>query len=190
MTPERYTAVLEAVARRGLGDLGAQLGAAMATRLPELEILPPVRLAHFVGQVAHETGRFEWMHELGQPGYFTKYDGRADLGNTHPGDGYRYRGRGLIQITGRANYARYGALLDIDLLGDPDLAMEPDAAVRIAGSFWVTHGLNALADRDDGTNSDDVVMLITHRVNGGANGLADREYLTARAKAVIVADQS
>lgn len=90
--------------------------------------------------------------------------------------GFSYRGRGLIQITGRANYAVYGKLLSLDLLGDPDEAAECGTAAAIAAAFWVAHGLNWLADADD-------LLTITRRINGGLNGLDDRAAALARAKA-------
>ena len=82
-------------------------------------------------------------------------------------------------LTGRANYEAYGEKLNFDLLGDPDLAMDPDYATAIAAQFWVDHGLNILADDDD-------IVSITKRVNGGLNGLTEREMYLARAKAYIV----
>lgn len=104
------------------------------------------------------------------------YGGR--LGNTEPGDGYHFRGRGLIQITGRDNYARYGTRLGLDLIGNPELAAEPLTAARIAGAFWSAHGLNVAADADD-------IEAITRAVNGGLNGLAERQAATATAKHIL-----
>jgi predicted chitinase len=89
------------------------------------------------------------------------------LGNTQPGDGFRYRGRGPIQITGRANYKKYGDLLSVDLVGNPDLAAQPEYAFQTAGLFWRMRGLNELADAEDFTT-------ITKRINGGLTGLAER----------------
>lgn len=106
------------------------------------------------------------------------YGGR--LGNAAADDGWRFRGRGLIQITGRDNYGRYGTLLDLDLIGNPDLAAQPGPAARIAGAYWSAHGLNALADADD-------VEGITRAINGGLVGLADRKAAVARAKTILAA---
>ena len=108
------------------------------------------------------------------------YEGRADLGNTQPGDGVRYKGRGLIQLTGRANYKQYGDLLQLDLVGDPDLASQPATSLVIACEYWQQHKLNDLADQND-------IETITRRINGGLNGLADRRTYLARAKAVLAA---
>jgi putative chitinase len=89
------------------------------------------------------------------------------LGNTQPGDGFRYRGRGLIQITGRANYTECGAALGFDLEGEPEKLGEPELAARSAAWFWDSRSLNDLADNGD-------FMAITKRINGGLNGYADR----------------
>jgi putative chitinase len=176
MTPQDYASLCEAVAARPLGALGAQLAGGMAQYLPPHGVTTQLRLAHFVAQCCHETERFEYLTELGGPTYFAQYDGRKDLGNVEPGDGYRFRGRGLLQITGRYNYGVYGKAIGQDLAGAPDLAARPDIAVATAAVFWDGHGLNALADADD-------VVTITRRINGGLNGLVDREAMLARAKA-------
>lgn len=95
------------------------------------------------------------------------YGGRMGNGDEASGDGYKFRGRGLIQLTGRLNYAQVAAALMVDLLGNPDQAAEPETAARIAGWFWQWHGCNALADADDFT-------AITQRINGGQTGQLDR----------------
>lgn len=107
-----------------------------------------------------------------------RYEGRKDLGNTEPGDGFKFRGRGLIQTTGRANYAATGEALGIDLLRDPTLLALPENAARSAGWYWQSRGLNALADLGD-------FRRITLRINGGTNGLADRQALYTAAQAVL-----
>ncbi len=141
------------------------------------------RAAAFIAQLAHESGQFRFMQELwGPTAAQQRYEPRSDLarrlGNTEPGDGFRYRGRGPIQVTGRANYARYGGLLGIDLVGQPDLAATPEVGFRVAGLFWDRNGLNALADAGDFT-------AVTRRINGGTNGLEDRERFHARALQVL-----
>ena len=136
------------------------LNAAMA----EFDIDTPPRQAHFLAQIAHESGGFRYVRELASG---EAYEGRADLGNTEPGDGKRYKGRGLIQITGRSNYADCGAALGLDLLASPELLESPDEAARSAAWFWKSRGLNALADNGD-------ARAITRRINGGINGLQDR----------------
>lgn len=124
-----------------------------------------IRKAMFVAQLAHETGQFRWLKELGGKSYFDKYEGRLDLGNTQEGDGYKYRGRGLIMITGRYNYEKYGKLLNINLLEAPDKALLPDVALLIAFKYWEINKLASLEDN---------VKKVTRKINGGYNGLAER----------------
>jgi putative chitinase len=102
----------------------------------------------------------------------------SKLGNTQPGDGQRFKGRGPIQITGRFNYKKYGELLGIDLCANPALAAAPEVAFATAGLFWQSNGLNALADAQQ-------FVAITRRINGGTNGLEDRQRYYERAKAVL-----
>jgi putative chitinase len=138
------------------------------------------REAHFLSQVGHESGDLLYSEELASG---ATYEGRTDLGNTQPGDGRRYKGRGLIQLTGRTNYATYGAAIGRDLLTDPGVvSREPALCVGVATWFWATHGLNALADADDCEG-------ITRRINGGTNGLADRRARLEIAKAVLLAPE-
>lgn len=142
-----------------------------------------LRTAAFVAQLAHESGEFRWMQEIwGPTPAQLRYEPPADLarrlGNTEPGDGERFKGRGPIQITGRFNYAKYGQLLERDLIAEPALAAAPELAFATAGLFWRTNGLNELADAQD-------FVKITRRINGGTNGLADRQMYYARAMAVL-----
>lgn len=152
------------------------------------QILPPLQAAmqrfaintylrecHFLAQLLEESGQFRWERELASG---AEYEGRHDLGNTHPGDGARYKGRGWIQITGRANYRTYGKLLGLDLENNPALAETDTNAALIAGAYWNTHGLNSRADRDD-------VVAITRAINGGLNGLSVREANLAMCKRVL-----
>lgn len=131
----------------------------------------PKRLAGWVAQVAHESGRLVYVTELWGPTPAQRgYEGRVDLGNVYPGDGTRYRGRGLIQVTGRANYRKAAAALGIDCENRPELLALPEHAAMSAGWFWATHGLNELADARD-------IVGMTRRINGGTNGLEDRKSL-------------
>jgi len=140
-------------------------------------IATKLRQAHFIAQLAHESGAFRYAAELADG---SAYEGRADLGNTQKDDGPRFKGRGLIQLTGRANYAAYGAAIGRDLLTDPSpVANDPALAVDVACWFWETRGLNALADADD-------VERVTKRINGGLNGLSDRQAYLRRAKFFLV----
>lgn len=133
------------------------------------------RLAAFVAQVAHESGEFTYVREIASG---DAYEGRADLGNSQPGDGKRFRGRGLLQITGRANYIACGMALDLDLVEAPELLELPENACRSAAWFWYEHGLNALADAGD-------FERITRRINGGQNGAAQRRMYHQRALNVL-----
>jgi predicted chitinase len=135
----------------------------------------PARRAAFLAQLAHESGELKYMEEIASG---EAYEGRKSLGNTQPGDGKRYKGRGPIQLTGRSNYRRAGATLGIDLENHPERAADPEVGCRVAGWFWETHGLNALADAGD-------FRQITRRINGGYNGLARREAYWARAKEAL-----
>jgi putative chitinase len=142
-----------------------------------------LREAAFLGQVAHESGELAWFHEFASG---NEYDLSVNprlakqLGNVNPGDGPRYKGRGPIQITGRANYRACGRALGLDLEGNPDIAVQPGVAFRTAGWFWSTHGLNALADQQD-------YRTITRRINGGYNGYDDRLKYYERALQVLPA---
>lgn len=157
--------------------VAAKLGQGAATALPRYGIFDTgLRLAHFIGQVAHESGGFLYMQEIASG---AAYEGRKDLGNVRPGDGRRYKGRGPLQLTGRANYRKFGAILDLDLEDDPDQAADPAVGILIAALYWSLHDLNTFADKDD-------LRTITKKINGGYNGLDDRETRTLRAKALIL----
>jgi len=160
----------------------AHLNAAMQAHA----IDTPLRCAAFVAQLAHESGEFRWMEEIwgptpAQKRYEPPGDLAAKLGNTEPGDGKRFKGRGPIQITGRFNYAKFGGLLGLDLVANPALAAAPEVAFATAGLFWQSNGLNELADARQ-------FVAITRRINGGTNGLADRQMYYERAKAVLGTD--
>jgi putative chitinase len=129
------------------------------------------RAAMFLGQTCEETMGFSTFTEMASG---EAYEGRKDLGNIRAGDGPLFKGRGLIQITGRANYIAYGKLLGLDLVNNPESAAEPENAVAIAIEFWTQHKLNDLADRKD-------IQAITKIINGGLNGLADRTMYYTRA---------
>lgn len=125
------------------------------------------RRAHFLAQVAHESGELRYTEEIASG---AAYEGRLDLGNTEPGDGRRFKGRGLIQLTGRANYRAFGQAVGIDLLSGDNaerVATDPTLAVEVACWYWQARGINALADADD-------AEAVTRRINGGLNGFTDR----------------
>lgn len=143
--------------------------------MEEFDINTPARQAAFIAQLAHESGSLRYVKELAD-GH--GYEGRSDLGNTQAGDGPRFKGRGLIQITGRENYRKCGEALGLDFIADPALLEQPENACRSAGWFWKMHRLNELADVGDFEH-------ITRRINGGTNGMADRLAHWERAKAVL-----
>jgi putative chitinase len=147
----------------------------LVAAMAEFGITTLARQASFIAQIGHESGQLQYVRELASG---DAYEGRKDLGNTSPGDGRRYQGRGLIQITGRANYAACGAALSLDLLAQPELLEQPVNACRSAAWFWRTHGLNELADAGD-------QVKVTRRINGGTNGLAERTALFAVAQRVL-----
>ena len=140
------------------------------------DITSNLRMAHFIAQIGHETASFLFAEEIADG---SAYEGRSDLGNTQSGDGKRFKGRGLIQLTGRANYAAYSKDSGVDYVAKPELvASDPFVAVDVACWFWNTHGINKLADKDD-------VKAVTKAINGGFNGLDDRIEYLVRAKAVL-----
>lgn len=151
--------------------------------MTEFDINTPQREAAFLAQIAHESGGFQYLRELWGPtpdqkGYEPPGHKADMLGNTQPGDGYRYRGRGLIQTTGRANYRDTGDALGLPLEEQPELLEDPLNACRSAGYFWQSRRLNELADAGD-------FVAITKRINGGVNGLADRQAYYAKAQEVL-----
>ena len=123
------------------------------------------RFVHFIAQLAHESGSFRYMEEIASG---AAYEGRKDLGNVLKGDGVRYKGRGPLQLTGRANYRKYGQELGIDFENNPTIVALPSVGMLVACKYWSDHGLNEFADIDD-------VTTITRRINGGLNGFADRK---------------
>lgn len=134
-----------------------------------------MRVCHFLAQIAHESGELRYTEEIASG---KEYEGRKDLGNVKPGDGIRFKGRGLIQITGRANYKQISDATGIDFYNHPDWLELPQWATMSACWWWNNRGLNEMADRDELTN-------ITKRINGGKNGLQDRLKYLGRAKRAI-----
>jgi putative chitinase len=170
------------------------------------EINTPRRQAAFIGQCGHESASFKVLREnlnysakgltatwpsrfpnIEQAMEFERkperiankvYGGRADLGNTEDGDGWRFSGKGLIQLTGRNNFKTCGDALGVDLVANPELLIEPEYAALSAGWFWNKRGLNALADNEDWNT-------ITKRINGGTHGLQDRIDRTHKAMDIL-----
>ena len=138
------------------------------------QINTPQRIAHFLAQASHESGGFFYSHEIwGPTPAQLRYEGRLDLGNVRPGDGRRYAGRGPFQLTGRANYRTVGNHIGYPLEDQPELAAQIGVGSLVACDFWVTRfvSLNKIADRGGLS----VVPAITRVINGGFNGLPDRQ---------------
>jgi putative chitinase len=174
--------LLRAVAPPNSGSRGASqkaiidaVGPVLFVTLADYEIATDLRVAHFVAQTCHESDGFVTTTEYADG---TQYEGRTDLGNTAPGDGPRYTGRGLLQLTGRVNHRKFGQLLDLDLEDNPLRAAEPVVSLRIACEYWKAKRLIYHADHDD-------IRTVTQLVNGGQNGFADRKAYLAKAKAAL-----
>lgn len=174
--------ILRAIAPRIGGAKGQKqaeiidaVGAVLADTLAKYEINSDLRVAHFLAQAAHECDGFCTTQEYASG---AAYEGRKDLGNTQPGDGKRYKGRGLFQLTGRANYKKFGERMDLDLENDPEIGAEPATSLAIACEYWKDKKLNEFADDDD-------IETITRKINGGLNGLDDRENYLEKAKKVL-----
>lgn len=178
------------------------------SQLGEFGILDSrLRLEHFLAQALHETGglrvlieNLNYSAERLTVVWPTRFRTLADaqpfahnpralanrvygnrMGNVEPGDGWRFVGRGLLQLTGRSSYARVGKAIGVDLVDDPAAVLDPDVALRVAGEEWRASFCNDAADRDD-------VEQVTRRINGGVIGLAERRGWLARlrAKGVVV----
>jgi putative chitinase len=149
----------------------------LCNAIKEFDIDSKERQAAFIAQIGHESGQLRYVREIASG---EDYEGRKDLGNTEPGDGVRFKGRGLIQITGRANYLHCSQALFSDdrLIQFPELLEDPENACRSAAWWWKAHRLNELADAGN-------MYQITRVINGGTNGLADRLALYKTAKGVL-----
>jgi putative chitinase len=146
---------------------------------PQFLINTPLRKAHFLAQVGHESLSLIYTEELASG---KAYEGRSDLGNTQKGDGQRFKGCGLIQLTGRSNYTSYGAYANLNLLqkgNEKWVSTIPSLALDVSLWFWLKRGLNNYADADN-------LRAITRRVNGGYNGLSDRQKYLDRAKFFLI----
>jgi len=140
------------------------------------EINTPLRQSHFLAQVGHESGELRYREEIASG---KAYEGRQDLGNIFPGDGMKFKGRGLIQLTGRTNYTAYGDYVGQSFLNNPEvIANDNFLCTDVAGWFWHRRNLNKYADLDD-------IKTITKRINGGLNGFDDRNRLYNIARQVL-----
>lgn len=134
------------------------------TYMDQYEINTPIRKQMFLAQIGHESGQLRYCEEIASG---KAYEGRKDLGNINPGDGQKYKGRGLIQITGRNNYQKMSKVLSFDFILSPEKLSEPMWAVISACCWWKEHKLNEIADTGD-------FKRVTKKINGGYNGLEDR----------------
>jgi putative chitinase len=176
--PVTLTALLRKLGAPGgtAGPLADGVGALSGAAI----LASGLRMAHFLAQAGHETMGFARMVEIwGPTAAQARYEGRVDLGNVRAGDGFRYRGRGVLQITGRDNYRRFGVLIGVDIESQPERAAEPAVAMSLACAYWTWRRINAAADRDD-------VEAVTRLINGGLNGIDDRRHRLARAKAILL----
>lgn len=151
---------------------------ALNATMETYDISTPSQQCMFLAQVMHESGACRYVKELASG---AAYEGRKDLGNIYKGDGFKFKGRGLIQITGRANYTKLGEAFGLDLITHPETLEKPEWAARSAGWFWGSRRLNDTAI----TNTDAAFLIVTKRINGGTNGLDDRVAYWKRAKKVF-----
>ena len=138
--------------------------------LPEYGITSKVAVAAFLAQIGHESGQMRYAEELASG---KAYEGRKDLGNTEPGDGVRFKGRGLIQITGRTNYAQLSKAFGVDFIAHPELLSQPEWAVRSACWWWANRKPTTIAESAP-LGDETAFRRITKIINGGYNGFADR----------------
>lgn len=176
MTPIEWRQVLVKMEPNGKPWILDGLADAMPIIVERYKINTTTRQTHFLATLAHESDHFRTTREYASG---AAYEGRKDLGNTQPGDGKRFRGRGLIQLTGRANYAAASAAMGEDYIGNPDLVERFPAAAMVSGWFWQKNDINKHADKDD-------VRAVCKVVNGGYNGLDSRIALTKIAGTALV----
>ncbi len=158
-------------------EIIAGMGGPLAATLDGYEINTPLRIAHFLAQVAHESDDFCTTEEYASG---NAYEGRKDLGNVQPGDGPLFKGRGLIQLTGRANYRSVGEVLGLDLVGRPTSVGDPFVYLLVSCEFWKQKKINSLCDEDN-------IFAVTQAVNGGQIGIDDRRAYLLKAKALVAA---
>ena len=167
--------LLKQIAPRANMQIISDLAKYLDQNFADYEINTHLRVCHFLAQAAEESDSFRTLQEYASG---REYEGRSDLGNKQPGDGPRYKGRGIFQITGRANYRVMSDALGVDLINHPELAATGEISVETAMEYWDNHNLNDYADKDDS-------VTITRKINGGTNGLATRQAFLAVAKRVV-----
>ncbi|MDD1789122.1 glycoside hydrolase family 19 protein [Burkholderia gladioli] len=185
MTPQLLASALQIPLARAT-PWAEPLSAAMAL----YAIDTPAREAAFLAQCGHECGRFLWLREIWGPtaaqrAYEPPADKARELGNTQPGDGFRYRGGGLLQITGRYNFREMGLKIGVDLEGSPDLIKQPATAARASAQFWADRALSAFADAGDFLAISRAINLGNPRSAATPNGMPDRLALWASCKKAL-----
>ncbi len=158
-------------------DNANKYGAPLLAIANRYGITTPLRMAHFLAQILHESGSLKYTEELASG---AAYEGNKGLGNIQRGDGKRFKGRGLIQVSGRSNYRRYAQLSGIDVIARPEAMAELPASVDSAGWFW-RHGngdCNNAADKDN-------LLAVTRIINGGTRGYADRQRKLKQCKSTL-----
>lgn len=146
---------------------------ALNSVMEKYKINTPLRVSHFLSQIAVESGELYYNEELASG---AAYEGRKSLGNTQKGDGVRFKGRGLIQLTGRANYTAFSKATGCDCINHPELVAKNPWCVEVAGWYWNSRNINAAADAD-------AFVTVTKLINGGTNGKEARfAYLTKAKK--------
>jgi putative chitinase len=171
LTPSQLFNICDSTSVKILNPLCAELNRSFRT----FKVDTKLRIAHFIAQAAHESDGFRTFREYASG---EEYEGREDLGNTQPGDGVRFAGKGIFQITGRYNVEECGKALAVDLIANPELLAELPLCVESAFWYWNTRDLSRYADADD-------IEAITRRINGGLNGFEQRKEYLARAKAEL-----
>lgn len=185
MTPQSLSAALQISIARAT-PWADPLSAVMAL----YAIDSPARQAAFLAQCGHECGRFQWLREIWGPtptqrAYEPQSAKAAELGNTQPGDGFRYRGGGLLQITGRYNFRVMGQKIGIDLEGNPDQIVQPSVAAAASAQFWADHALSAFADSGDFLSISRAINLGNPRSAATPNGMPDRLALWGSCKKAL-----
>jgi putative chitinase len=170
--------MLKKLAPTAKDEIISHLAQHLDVQLAAYDIGSYLRVCHFLAQAAHESAGFRTLEEFASG---AAYEGRKDLGNNRPGDGKRYKGRGIFQLTGRANYRVMGSKLGVDLEGEPELASDPMISIKTACEYWNSRKLSIYADLDD-------VRTVTRLINGGYNGFDDRKLYLQRVKTIIPRD--
>ncbi|HIE4193307.1 MULTISPECIES: glycoside hydrolase family 19 protein [Burkholderia] len=185
MTPQTLSAALQ-IPIASATPWADPLSAAMAL----YAIDSPMRQAAFLAQCGHECGRFQWLRELWGPtpaqrAYEPPATKAVELGNTQPGDGFRYRGGGLLQITGRYNFRVMGQKIGVDLEGNPDQIVQPSVAAEASAQFWADNALSAFADAGDFLSISRAINFGNPRSTATPNGMPDRLALWDSCRAAL-----